>query len=293
MQNKKDKLIKLVSYLSVITATIIIIIKLYAFIVTDSLSLLSSLVDSILDILVSIINLFAIRYALKPADQQHRFGHGKAESLAALIQAAFIAGSALFIIIEAIQRLYNPIAIATPYIGIIVMILSTILTILLIMVQSYVIRKTNSLVIKADSLHYKVDLLVNMVVILSFIISYFYNNYLIDIITASLIAIYIAKGSWKLGKNAFDHLMDKEFEEKDRQKIINIVLSNKDALGMHDLRTRHSGIKSFIQLHLELDGKLELEKAHQITEDIENAILKKFPDSEVIIHQDPVVIALD
>jgi ferrous-iron efflux pump FieF len=291
MQKSKkhvQKLMKLASTASVGVAGTIVFIKIIAWIMTDSLSLLSSLVDSVLDIVSSIINFMALRYALQPADEDHRFGHGKAEDIAAFAQAAFIAGSGLFIVVEAFSRFINPHEIGNSFIGIWVMVASSVLTLGLLAVQRYVIKQTNSSVIKADSLHYSTDMLVNMMVIGSFLAAMVWDMGFIDPVLALIIAAYIFKSAWQVGRGAFDNLMDREFSDEDRKKITEAVFACKGAKGMHDLRTRSSGITPFIQFHLELDGKMSLKEAHKITDKIEAEVLKHFPHAEVLIHQDIV-----
>jgi ferrous-iron efflux pump FieF len=171
-------------------------------------------------------------------------------------------------------------------IGIVTMVISLILTMGLLLFQKYVILITNSSAIKADSLHYQGDLLVNIVVIGSFLSSMYFNFPLLDTILALFIALYVLFSAIKIGKEAFDKLMDKEFSQKNRDKIINAVLSNKNAKAVHDLRTRRSGLMPFIQFHLELDGEIKLREAHIISDEIEEEILKIFPHAEILIHYD-------
>ncbi|MCD6035448.1 MAG: Cation efflux protein [Rickettsiales bacterium] len=275
------------SYASVGVALSIIIIKLIAWTLTDSLSLLSSLVDSALDVSVSLLNLFAIGYALMPPDEDHRFGHGKAEDIAALLQGAFIAGSGLFITVEALQRIFNPRPIESGEIGIIVMLISTALTIGLVLFQRFVVRQTGSTLVKADSLHYTTDIAANIVVIVSFVVLMFTDWYWVDSFLALVIAAYILNGARLVAKGAFDRLMDKEFTDEERQKIKDLILSHPDVKGMHDLRTRHVGFRPFIQFHLELDGHITLDEAHRIADEVEDAIMQAYPNAGVITHQDP------
>jgi ferrous-iron efflux pump FieF len=286
--NRKQiqKLMKLASLSSVLVAATIVFIKLFAWVMTDSLSLLSSLVDSVLDIVSSIVNLMAVHYALQPADEEHRFGHGKAEDIAAFAQAAFIAGSGIFIVVEAISRFITPHQIENNSIGVWIMLVSSALTLLLLAFQRYVIKKTNSNVIKADALHYRTDLLVNALVIVSFFAAMVWDVVIVDPILALIIAAYIFKSAWKVGRGAFDNLMDREFSDEDRKKITEAVFACKGARGMHDLRTRYSGITPYIQFHLELDGKMSLVEAHKITDKIEAEVLKHFPNAEILVHQD-------
>lgn len=286
ISKKNQQLMKLATYFSVATAVVIIIVKVIAWVYTDSLSLLASLADSLLDVIASLLNLFAVRYALVPADEDHRFGHGKAEDIASFAQSAFIAGSALFIVIEAVSRSINPQPLQNEGIGIIVMIISIVLTIGLVLFQKYVIAKTNSGVIKADLLHYITDLFVNMMVIISLLTSMFLNIGGVDTILSFVIAAYIFKGAWSVGRGAFDNLMDKEMPDTDRAKIMECVLSNKNVRGMHDLRTRISGMSRFIQFHVELDGSMTLRESNKIAHTLEHSLEGLFPNTEVIVHQD-------
>jgi ferrous-iron efflux pump FieF len=286
--NKKrvERLMKMASMASIGVAAAIIFIKIVAWVMTDSLSLLSSLVDSVLDIVSSFIGLMAVRYSLQPADEDHRFGHGKAEDIAAFAQSAFISGSGIFIIVEAISRFIVPHTIENGAIGIMVMLASSVLTVGLLFFQSYVIKQTKSTLIKADNIHYKSDLMINAVVIFSFVAVQFWDIGYLDTILAIFIAIYIFKSAWDVGRGSFDKLMDKEFSDADRQKITEAVFSCKGAKAMHDLRTRSSGIKPFIQFHLEMDGNIKLKEAHKICDTIEAKVLEIFPHAEVLIHQD-------
>jgi ferrous-iron efflux pump FieF len=280
------KLMRRATYFSVAVAMIIIIIKVGAWIYTGSLSMLASLADSVLDVIASLINLFAVSYALKPADDDHRFGHGKAEDIASFAQSAFIAGSALFITIEAIHRSIGQPPLQNEATGIIAMAISTILTLFLLSYQKYVINRTNSSVIKADFLHYVTDIIANFLVIISLVSSMLMGSGIIDTILSFAIAAYILKGAWQVGKGAFDNLMDREMPDSDRDAITNCVLSHKEIKGMHDLRTRVSGMRKFIQFHIELDGDMPLKAANMVALEIEGALGKLFPNAEVIVHQD-------
>ena len=287
VSKKHQKLMRMATYSSVATALIIIIVKVVAWVYTDSLSLLASLADSILDIIASVVNLAAVHYALQPADENHRFGHGKAEDIAAFAQSAFIAGSALFIVIEAIGRSINPQPLQNETVGIVVMAISMAITIGLVLFQRYVISQTNSSVIKADYLHYSMDIAVNIMVVISLLASMYMNISSVDTVISFLIAGYIFKGAWGVGRGAFNNLMDMEMSDSDRAQIIECVLANKNVHGMHDLRTRVSGMQRFIQFHVELDGSMTIRAADKIADDLEKAIEQLFPNSEIIVHQDP------
>jgi ferrous-iron efflux pump FieF len=280
-------LIRMATSASLFVAGILIILKLGAWAYTDSLSLLSSLVDSVLDIAASIINFIAARYALQPPDEDHRFGHGKAEDLAALGQAIFIAGSGLFITFEAVRRLVLPTPIDHSEIGIGVMIISIILTTGLVLFQRYVIMRTTSNIVKADSLHYLTDILSNLAVIAAIIASTYFGWLYADPLMAIAIAALIIGGAIHIAKNGFNNLMDREFEDEERDKIIQIVNQHPKSLGLHDLKTRRSGIYSFIQFHLDLDENLSLREAHDIGDEVEDMLKVAFPNADVLIHQDP------
>lgn len=282
----KQRLMRRATYASVTVAVSIITIKFIAWLMTDSLSLMASLVDSVLDVASSVINLMAVRYALKPADEDHRFGHGKAEDIAAFAQSAFIAGSALFVGVEAIQRFISPTKLEHMDVGIAVMLVSIVLTAGLVWFQNYVIKRTGSSVVRADALHYQTDLLVNAMVIVSLLVSPYVPVF--DPVCGLAIALYIMKGAWGVGRQAFDHLMDKEFDEAEREKIIDAALSCEKVKGVHDLRTRRSGMRTFIQMHIELKGDLKLKEAHDVADAVEQAVLKEFPGADVLVHLDPM-----
>ena len=280
------KLLRLATYASISVALILIVAKLIAWGLSDSVSLLATLIDSVLDALASLINLIAVRHALTPADKEHRFGHGKAEALAGLSQSMFIAGSAGFLLLEAGRRLISPIAVESVGISMLVMVFSIVATLLLLSFQAHVIHKTNSTAIRADALHYRTDLLVNASVILALWLSV--KGWAgFDALFACAIAIYILCSAWEIITVSYDHLMDRELPDEQREEIERLVLQHKSARGLHDLRSRHSGTVTFIQLHLELDDDLSLLEAHKISDEVESCLLEAFPGSEIIIHIDP------
>lgn len=281
------------TYASVTVAVILVVAKLAAWFVTDSVSILSSLIDSSLDLMASLVTLFAVRQALTPADREHRFGHGKAESLAGLAQSTFIAGSALFLVIEAGHRLLHPRVIEASDVGIMVMVLSIVLTIALVVFQYIVIRRTSSLAVSADSIHYRADLLANFAVIVALVLSVQFGLALADPLFAIAIAAYIVTGAWSIFRRSLDQIMDRELPDEQRRLIRDIATAHKEVEAVHDLRTRSSGMQTFIQLHLELDGGMRLVDAHAIADAVEREILDVFPDAEVIIHQDPAGIEED
>jgi ferrous-iron efflux pump FieF len=284
---RNGRLVRSATYASVGVAALLISIKTVAFFATNSVAMLSSLVDSLLDILASLVTLVAVRHAQIPADREHRFGHGKAEALSALAQSAFIIGSAVLLVIEAASRLVHPRAIERPEIGIYVIGASIVVTLALVSYQHWVVRQTNSVAIGADSLHYRADLLLNAAVLGAIILSSWFGLVYADPVFAALIAVYIAYNAWKIVQGALDMLMDRELPADERQNILAIANTHPDARHIHDLRTRRSGATTFIQLHLEMDPELSLLRAHEIADEVEAAIQSAYPDAEIIIHQDP------
>ncbi|WP_193369978.1 cation diffusion facilitator family transporter [Pelagibius marinus] len=281
------RLLRLATTASVATACVLIVVKLFAFLLTDSISILSTLIDSLLDAAASMVNLIAVRHALVPADHEHRFGHGKAEPLAAVGQAIFITGSAVFLLIEAGQRFFTPQPLTHSEVGIAVMVFSIVATLGLVTLQRHVIRRTGSLAISADQLHYTGDLLVNGAVILALVLAAQLDWRYIDPIFGIAIALYILYNAWQIAAGALDMLMDRELPEEDRKRIREVIITHDGVLGFHDLRTRASGPQIFIQCHIELDAGLSLMKAHDIADDVENELRTAFPGAEVIVHQDP------
>ena len=286
-QLRNERLMRAATYASVTVASLLILIKMSAWFVTGSLSLLSSLVDSILDAGASLVNLIAVRHALQPADKEHRFGHGKAEALASLAQAAFIAGSGVFLLLESVDRFAKPQEISNSDTGIGVMVIAIIMTLLLVSFQTYVVKKTNSIAISADSLHYRADILVNVAVIISLILSAKLQWTMADPIFAVLIVVYMSIGAYKIGGQAFDVLMDREFPDEDRKRIKDIAEGHEKVLNVHDMRTRSSGATSFIQFHAEMPKDISLSEAHEIADEVMYMVEEVFPNTEVLIHQDP------
>lgn len=284
------RLMRLATYASVTVALTLIAAKTVAWILTDSVAVLSTLVDSFLDAVASIVTLLAVRHAVQPADREHRFGHGKAEALAGLGQSAFITGSACLLLFEAARRLFEPKAVTQELVGIGVMVFSIVLTLILVQFQRYVVRKTRSVAITADSLHYIGDLMVNAAVIAGLVGSMTLGWLWIDPVLALLVAAYILHAAWQIVRDALDILMDRELPDDDRARIREIALAHPKVQDMHDLRTRRSGTDAFIQLHIEIDGQLTVEAAHEISDDVEEKIRAAFPQAEVIIHQDPAGI---
>ena len=284
-----EKLIKRATLSAVLISVFLIIIKLLTCWFTGSMSLFASLLDSSIDLLASGLNFFLVRYALKPADDDHTFGHGKAESLAALAQSTFIIGSATILLLSSIKSIIHPEAIASPLLGIAVSVISVIVTGVLVLYQKHVIKQTKSKAIEADMLHYSSDMFMNIAVIVALFLSWYGITYA-DACFAFFIALYIFYNAYKIAYSAIQDLLDKALSESDNQKICEIVRSYSNVHGFHDLKTRQAGPLKFIQLHLELDDDMPLIKAHAVADTIEKHIAQEFAPATVIIHQDPVSV---
>jgi ferrous-iron efflux pump FieF len=242
----------------------------------------------VLDSLASIVNFLAVRHALTPADKEHRFGHGKAEPLAGLGQAAFIAGSSLLLLFEAVKRLANPVPVEHGAVGIAVMVISLALTLALVTYQRHVVRRTGSLAVSADALHYASDIVLNASVIIAIMLSTHLGWDLADPLFGIAIAGYIVHAAWRIARDALDQLMDRELPDEDRRNITEICLRHAGVRDIHELRTRASGRDIFIQLHLVLQGDMPLATAHRISEDVQRDLLAAYPGADVIIHEDPL-----
>ncbi|GIU19117.1 cation diffusion facilitator family transporter [Shewanella sp. MBTL60-007] len=282
-----DFWVKLASRAAVATALTLIIIKLAAWMYSGSASMLASLTDSFADALASIVNFIAIRYAIVPADQDHRYGHGKAEPLAALAQSAFILGSAFLLLLHGGERLINPVEVQHATLGVIVSIIAIALTLALVILQKKALAATSSTVVEADALHYKSDLFLNAAVLLALVLSQ-YGWWWADGLFALLIALFIGQQAIGLAYRSVQSLLDRELDDETRAKITEIAMLDPQVRGIHDLRTRESGKTMFIQFHLELDGDLSLHQAHKIAVKTSERVREEFVESEVIIHQDPV-----
>ncbi|HYN79399.1 MAG TPA: cation diffusion facilitator family transporter [Lamprocystis sp. (in: g-proteobacteria)] len=289
---EKNRLLRLATYASVATASLLIVAKLMAWLITGSVSVMASLIDSLMDVGASVVNLLAVHWALQPADEDHRFGHGKAESLAGLGQAAFIGGSALFLALHAVDRLINPAPMSDLGVGIVVMLFAMMMTGILLTFQHRVIRATGSTAIRADALHYATDLATNSATLIALVLAVFGWPGL-DPVFALGIAGYIFYSAYQIAREAVDLLMDREIEQQQRARIRALAFAVPGVRGVHGLRTRRSGHLPVIQLHLELDRQLTLMEAHAISDQVEDALHAEFQGADITIHQDPAGLELD
>lgn len=292
MQQEYKKLVTVAAWSATIVASLLLIVKVIAWWITGSVSLLASLIDSMLDIAASTVNLVVLKYALQPADKEHTFGHGKAESLAALAQAMFISGSAIFLILNGVERFFRPHELNQPEIGLYVTVFATVVTFGLVQFQKYVVKRTGSQAIAADSLHYQTDLYMNMAILLALGLS-MYGFGQADAVFAIGIGVYILVSAAKMVYSAVQSLLDRQLPEEELTQIRSIATEVEGVQGMHQLRTRMSGPTRFIQLHLELDDDLRLIEAHRIADKVEAELEEAFPGCDVIVHQDPVSVVLE
>ncbi|AXB32656.1 CDF family cation-efflux pump FieF [Vibrio campbellii] len=289
MKQQYARLVTMAAWTATIVATLLLIVKVITWWVTGSVSLLASLIDSMLDIAASVVNLIVVRYSLQPADREHTFGHGKAESLAALAQAMFISGSAVFLILNGIERFFRPNTLNAPELGVYVSLFAMMVTFGLVMFQKHVVRVTGSQAIAADSLHYQTDLYMNGAIMVALGLSYFGVTQA-DAVFAIGIGVYILYSAFKMVSEAIQTLLDRKLPDEELEQIRLECLKVNGVLGVHQLRTRMSGPTRFIQLHLELDDNLRLIEAHHIADKVEDNLLALFPEADVLIHQDPLSV---
>lgn len=282
-----NRLKKIASTASLSVAAILTILKTFGALYTGSLAVLSSMIDSLADIFASSITFIAIRFSSRPASYNHRYGYGKAESLSALVQSAFVAGSGFFVMYDGFNRLITPQPLTQTNIGIIVMVISLVITLALIVFQKQVARLTKSQAIHADSAHYTVDVITNASIIITLLVVKYFHISWFDTLAAFIISSYLLINAYKLAKEAIGTLMDTELSDDIRNNIKRIVNESPFAKGMHDLRTRDLGGVYMFEFHLELDGDLPLSAAHEMTDMVEDAILDVYPQAQIIIHQDP------
>ena len=290
MLNKSDKepLIKAASIASLFVSSTLIIIKYYGWAETDSISLLGSLADSLMDFLASIFVFIAISFSLLPADEKYRFGYGKSEGLVVFIQSLLIGVSGLYVFSEAIQRFFHPTEINQPSIAVWIIVVSIVLSIALVLFQKYVVKISKSKAIESDQYHYLTDLYINISVLISILISGWTAYLFVDSLIGLIIALFVIYSAINLLKKSFKILLDQELRSSDRDQIKAIALTHPEVLGFHDLRTRDAGRNYVIQFHLELDPQMSLLNSHEIIEEVMEKVLDAFPDAEIIVHSDPL-----
>ena len=272
---------------SVATAFFLLALKGYAASVTGSVAMLGSLADTGLDLIASLVTLLGVRVAAQPADEKHRFGHGKAEAIAALFQVIVIAISAFAIGARAVSRLIEGDITANAEYGIGVSVIALIVTSALLAYQRHVIARTRSIAIGADHVHYQSDLLLNGAVIGALVLDQYLGIRWIDPVFGVLIALWLLFGAWRASNQAIDQLMDKEWPAEKRQRFLDIAARHPEFIGIHDLRTRTSGARDFVQFHVWVDPGMTIAEAHKAMDMMEAKLMAEFPDTEIIIHPDP------
>ena len=272
---------------SVATALFLLVLKIHAAMATGSVAMLGSLADTALDVLASLVTLFGVRIAAMPADHDHRFGHGKAESLAALVQVGIITVSALGIGWRAVDRLLHGAETARADYGIAVSAVAIVATVALISYQRSVVRRTGSVAIGTDRLHYQSDLLLNLSVILALVLDQYAGFVGADPVFGLFIAVWLLVGAWRASTHAVDQLMDKEWPEERRRRFVAVAARHPEGRGIHDLRTRSSGAHEFAQFHIWVDPQMSVARAHDVMDEIESELAAEFPGVEILIHLDP------
>ena len=276
------------AFASIATAVLLVGLKLWATSRTGSTAMLGSLADTALDLVASIATLIGVSIAAQPPDQKHRFGHGKAESLAAMFQVILIALSAAAIGFRAIIALidgHRPVAADE---GIVVSMIAIVATLALIAWQLHVVRRTGSVAIRADSVHYQSDLLLNVSVIAALVLDQYLAFSGVDPLFGLAIAGWLLWGAWGTAREAVDHLMDREWPEEKRAQLVELAAAHPELDSLHDLRTRTSGTRDFVQFHVDLPGDMTVEQSHEIIERVEEDLVRHFPQMELLIHIDPV-----
>lgn len=272
---------------SVATAILLGSLKAYAAWATGSVAVLASLADSLLDLVASLVTLGGVHWAMQPADEEHRFGHGKAEALAALFQVAIIAISAFAIMIEAVNRLASGGTSAAPELGIGVSVIAIVVTLALTRYQSHVIRQTGSIAISTDNIHYTSDLFLNLAVIAALALEAWAGIGWADPVFGIAIALWLLFGAWRASNTAIDQLMDKEWPEAKRLAFVEVAARHPELKGIHDLRTRTSGNRDFVQFHVWMDPQMTVREAHDVIDAVEHRLEAEFPGTEILIHIDP------
>ena len=286
-QTERGTLTTRAALASIAMAIILIALKSYAALQTSSMAMLGSLADSALDLVASLIVLLGVRIAAAPADHEHRFGHGKAEALAALVQVIIITLSAIFIGFRAVQRLINGAQTADAELGIGVSVVAMVLTVALISYQRHVVRRTGSLAIGTDRLHYSSDLLLNGSVIVALGLDQYAGWTGADAVFGLLIALWLAWGAWRASSHALDQLMDREWPDELRARFLSAAKEYPELAGLHDFRTRSSGTHYFAQFHVWVPPEWTVQEAHDRLDRVEEQLQQRFPDTEILIHIDP------
>lgn len=284
---RNNRLMKAAGIASVCASGVLLCLKAATVLMTGSVAVLSSLLDSLQDSLTSLVNLVAVTQATAPADKKHRFGHGKAQALGCVVQAFIMTAASAILLVGAVERFFDPRPVEHIRMGVWIMGVALLLTSALVFFQTFVLRRTNALSIKADRLHYTGDILMNGGVIVSILAGYYLNWVHVDALFGIGVSTYLFWISYRLITESFAMLMDAEMPPEFRHQIQTLATAFPEVKTIHDLKTRLSGSHIFIQFNIHMNPRLTLEKAHAVVCRIEKAIQKRFPDSEAIIHPEP------
>jgi cation diffusion facilitator family transporter len=276
-----------ITRLSVGVAIVLIAMKAFALGASGSVSILATLADSVLDLAASLATFFAVRWAAAPPDEDHRYGHGKGEALAALVQAGLVFASAIFVGWEGVQRIFDPRPVTSGLWATGVMVAAIAITAWLVWMQTRALKKTGSLAVAGDRAHYAADLAANVVVLIGVVSGAFLGAPGLDAAAGIVVAVWLFWGATGMLKAAADHLLDRAAPEADRAAVTQAVLADPRVSGVHQLRTRMAGQVMMIQMHVDLDAELTLDAAHAIVVEAENRVLARFPAADILIHADP------
>lgn len=272
---------------SISVAVLLVGMKAWAVLSTGSTAMLGSLADTALDLVASLATLLGVWVASQPDDHNHRFGHGKAEALAAMFQVVLISISAIGLAFRAVGQFLGQAQVAEAESGVLVSTIALGATLALLAYQRHVIRQTGSLAISTDNVHYKSDLFLNLAVIAALVLDTYVGIKGADAVFAFGIALWLAWGAWGASQEAVDQLMDHEWPLEKRERFLEVVAQHPELKGLHDLRTRTSGNRDFVQFHVWVDGRMTVTEAHRVMDEIEDKLMAEFPGVEILIHPDP------
>jgi ferrous-iron efflux pump FieF len=284
--DRQQQLMRMATRASLAVAVVLLGLKVAAWQWTGSVAMLASATDSLLDALASTVAMLAVHWSLEPADAEHRFGHGKLEPLAGLVQAILVLVSAVVLLQSSVARFVAPRPVDQGALGLVVMAIASAATLALVRYQAHVVRQTGSTAVSADALHYGTDLLMNLAVAVALVGAWGFGWLWLDPLLGLVVAVLVGRSAAQIGWDAIQLLMDRELPEDDRRRITEVVCRHPEVLGLHDLRTRRSGLHRFVQFHLELDGDLLLRDAHRIGQEVEAEVAALYPGAEVLVHFD-------
>lgn len=283
-------LTRIASMVSLVVALVLVGVKVWAWAATGSIALLTSAADGLVDVLASLVTLIGVRYAGRPADKGHRYGHGKAEAVAAFVQALLLGAAGLVLAVESVERLIDPQPLAALGLGIWVIIGSSLAAAGLVLMQTYVVKRTGSTAISADRAHYVTDVAVNVAVLLALVLEHFFGWTRSDSAGALLISFYMIWNAKGMAADALKQLLDRELDVEDRKRVRAAVMSVAGVKGVHDIRTRNGGDRVFVEFHLEVDGNLSVDVGHDIGDEAEAAVARLFIAADVTAHLEPAGI---